>query len=73
MLISREFRFSYVEKYITWNGNIKNGDRALADVPKWIGRRPVEPKGGWFDSQSGHMPGLQARYPIGGAQEAVTH
>ena len=25
----------------------------------------------WFDSQSGHMPGLWARYPVGGAQEAT--
>ena len=32
-----------------------------------------EAKGGWFDSQSGHMPRLQARSPIGGAQEAATH
>ena len=32
-----------------------------------------EPKGHWFDSQSGHMPGLQARSPIGGMQEATTH
>ena len=23
------------------------------------------PKGHWFDSQSGHMPGLQARSPLG--------
>ena len=26
-----------------------------------------EPKGRHFDSQSGHMPGLQARTPVGGA------
>ena len=32
-----------------------------------------EPKGHQFDSQSGHMPGLQARSPVGGAQEATTH
>ena len=30
-----------------------------------------ETKGCWFDSQSGHMPGLQARSPMGGAQEAT--
>ena len=28
-----------------------------------------EPKGHWFNSQSGHMPGLQA----GGVKEAITH
>ena len=32
-----------------------------------------EPTGCWFDSQSGHMPGLQARSPDGGVQEATTH
>ena len=26
-----------------------------------------------FGSQSGHMPGLQARSPVGDAQEATTH
>ena len=31
------------------------------------------PKGCQFDSQSGHMPGLQARSPVGGTQEATTH
>ena len=32
-----------------------------------------KPKGHWFNSQSGHMPGLQARSPVGGAREATTH
>ena len=32
-----------------------------------------EPKGHWYNSQSGHMPGLWARSPVGGAQEATTH
>ena len=32
-----------------------------------------EPKGSWFDSQSGHMPGLQARSPVRGTREASTH
>ena len=32
-----------------------------------------EPKGHRFDSQSGHMPGLQARFPVGNAREATTH
>ena len=27
-----------------------------------------QPKGRWFDSQSGHMPGLRARSPVGGAR-----
>ena len=32
-----------------------------------------EPKGHWFNSQSGHRPGLQARSPVGDMQEATTH
>ena len=32
-----------------------------------------EPKGHWLDSPSGHMPGLQARSPVGGTWEATTH
>ena len=32
-----------------------------------------KPKGCWCDSQSGHMPGLQARSPVEGAWEATTH
>ena len=31
-----------------------------------------KPKGHQFNSQSGHMPGLQARSPVGGAWEATT-
>ena len=30
-----------------------------------------EPKGCWFNSQSGHMPGLRARSPVGGKREAT--
>ena len=32
-----------------------------------------EAKGRWFNSQSGHMPGLQARSPVRGAWEATIH
>ena len=40
---------------------------ALAGVGQWIERTiHCKPKGHWFDSQSGHMPGLQARSPAGG-------
>ena len=43
-----------------WCGSV---DRALA----------CEPKGRWFDSQSGHMPGLWTRSLVGIIQEATTH
>ena len=49
----------------------------IENRPGWCGSMDSvlapEPKGCWFDSQSGHMPGLQARTPVGGAQEATTH
>ena len=30
-----------------------------------------EPKGHWFDSQLGHMPGFWPRFPVGGMREAT--
>ena len=36
---------------------------ALAGVSQWIECPPVKQKGHRFNSQSGHMPGLQARFP----------
>ena len=30
-----------------------------------------EPKGHWFNSQSGHMPGMQARSSVGDIQKAT--
>ena len=32
-----------------------------------------ESKGCWFDSQSGHVPELRARSPVGGTWETTTH
>ena len=32
-----------------------------------------KPKDCWFKSQSGHMPGLQARSPVGATWAATTH
>ena len=37
--------------------------------PDWCG--PCKPKGHQFHSQSGHMPGLQARSLVGGLGEAL--
>ena len=43
--------------------------------PGWYGSvdwaPSCEPKGRWFNSQSRHMPGLWARSPVGGVQEAT--
>ena len=47
------------------------------NCPGWCGsvdwEPACEPKGRWFNSQSGHMPGLRARSPVGGTWEATTH
>ena len=32
-----------------------------------------EPRGHWFDSWLGHMPGLRARPSVGGVQQATAH
>ena len=37
----------------------------------WV--RACEPKSCQLDSQSGHMPGLQARSPVGGTGDTTTH
>ena len=47
---------------------------ALAGVAQWIEHLGAcDPKGRRFDSQSGHMPGLQTRSPVGSTREATTH
>ena len=45
---------------------------ALADEDQWIEHGPVNQRGHWSNSQSGYMPGLQARSPVGGVGEATT-
>ena len=47
-------------------------DNALATVAQWIECQPANQR--VADSiPSWHMPGLQARSPVEGVQEAVTH
>ena len=45
---------------------------ALAGVAQWIECQTVNPKVA-SDSQSGHMPGLRDRTPVGATWEATTH
>ena len=51
----------------------KIGYLALADVAQWIERQPVNQRVTSLIPSLGHMPGLQARSPVGSTQEAVTH
>ena len=45
---------------------------ALAGVAQWIECQPVNQRDtGWIPSL-GHMPGLQARSPVWGTQQATT-
>ena len=44
---------------------------ALAGLVGWV--LTCEPKGYWFNSQSGHMPGLWARSPVGGIRETTNY
>ena len=45
----------------------------LAGVAQWIECWSANPEVHWFDSQSGHMPGLWVWSPGGGTREATTH
>ena len=51
----------YKDSWLVW---FKNNEIALAGVAQWIER--CKPGGQWFDSKSGHMPGLWTRSPVGG-------
>ena len=43
--------------------------------PVWLSglSASLEPKGCWFDSQSGHMLAFRAGSPVGGVRGATTH
>ena len=64
------------EKKLMVSGGIRGSLRmmgALAGVAQWIESAGLWTKGHWFNSQSGHMPGLWARSSVGGTREATTH
>ena len=46
---------------------------ALAGVAQWIECWPVTQRVASSIPSLGHMPGLWARSPVGGAREATTH
>ena len=54
---------------------IENTEYTLSMGPAWCGSvgwvSSWEPKGRWFNSWSGHMPGLWARSLAGGVREAT--
>ena len=47
--------------------------KALAGVAQWIERKPANQRVAGLIPNLGHMPGLQARSPVGGLREATTH
>ena len=49
---------------------IINNSRGWCGSVDWV--LACEPKGQQFNSQSGHLPGLWARSPVGGMREATT-
>ena len=62
----------------SWHRGGKTGRAVLfknLNNPGWCGSVDCplshKPKGRWFDSRSGHMPGLWARPLAGGAREAT--
>ena len=52
---------------------VENDTLALAGVAQEIEQQLVNQRGRQFDSQSGHMAGLQARSPMGVALERQPH
>ena len=54
---------------LTFYHHLKIKYIALAGVAQ-LACKPKVPR---FDSQSGHIPGLWARCPVGGIREATTH
>ena len=61
----------YTAKYVT-SSSI---DQQFLPWLVWLSGLSVtyEPKGRVFNSQTEHVPGLQARPSVGGMQEATTH
>ena len=59
---------SSVQVFLSLNNSFSPGWWSSVD---WV--LACELKGHQFDSQPGHMPGLQARSPVGGMQESTTH
>ena len=53
-LVGTEFQFATMTKF--WS------------CPASVAQSAYEPKCRWFDSQTGHMPGLQSRSPVGGVR-----
>ena len=51
---------------------VKKTGHALAGVAHWIECWTEKQRVCRFDSQLGHMPGLRARSPVGGAFKATT-
>ena len=59
------------------NGNFIYYFLREQNSPGWCGLvdwvLAYKPKGCWFDSHSGQMPGLQAKSPVGGMWKATPH
>ena len=53
--------------------NLKSAFSALAGVTQWIEHQPVNQRVASLIPSLGHMPGLQARPPEWGTQEANTN
>ena len=53
--------------------DIKIMQTDLAGVAQWIEHQPENQGVTGSIPRLGHMPGLQARFPVRGAREATTH
>ena len=68
--------FMWIFSFFSWKAyffhqNLKELHPGWCSSVDW--ERAYEPKGHWFNSQSGYMPQLRAMSPVGGVQETATH
>ena len=64
LLVGMQVGTATVESSMEISQKIKNAPAGMAQlIEHWA----CEPKGHRLDSQSGHMPGLWTRHPVGGA------
>ena len=61
-------QYAKVVGSVSGPGTYKKQSVALTGVD-WV--LSCKPKGHWFDSQTGHVPGLLARFLVGGIQEST--
>lgn len=64
-------KFKWITLEVCCNIILKNFNLSPASVDQWLSKAH-EPRGDWFDSQSGSMPGFRAWSPVGACRRQLT-